>query len=246
MLRALEHGIEAGERRSFVSTDGNGRSSLGLDTHAVVHVAHARCRRWVQVSAWAIQPPSAPAFRKKEQAHPRPVTRVEVPVGPGSSGWPFGHHASPWLNAFITCGPSPSPSPPSPTLATYTHTFPAELPPSARPDLAYTQPSTPQPPPPTAPPTRRTRTASATTSSRQEGLFSSSRIQLRRLDVMTTQSAERLLMNEFKALSKETWTNIEVSRSCVLHRRQRHGEHPTNLCSLSTRMFSSGAPRLSC
>ncbi len=25
------------------------------------------------------------------------------------------------------------------------------------------------------------------------------------------QSAERLLMNEFKALSKETWTNIEVS-----------------------------------
>lgn len=29
------------------------------------------------------------------------------------------------------------------------------------------------------------------------------------------QSAERLLMNEFKALSKETWTNIEVSRACV-------------------------------
>lgn len=32
------------------------------------------------------------------------------------------------------------------------------------------------------------------------------------------QSAERLLMNEFKALSKETWTNIEVSQAACLGR----------------------------
>jgi len=32
---------------------------------------------------------------------------------------------------------------------------------------------------------------------------------------MANQSAERLLMNEFKALSKETWTHIEVSRPSV-------------------------------
>jgi hypothetical protein len=31
------------------------------------------------------------------------------------------------------------------------------------------------------------------------------------------QSAERMLMNEFKALSKETWTNIEVRRTHVPH-----------------------------
>jgi hypothetical protein len=37
----------------------------------------------------------------------------------------------------------------------------------------------------------------------------------RSTDGKMAQSAERMLMNEFKALSKETWTNIEVRRTHV-------------------------------
>jgi hypothetical protein len=44
------------------------------------------------------------------------------------------------------------------------------------------------------------------------------------------QSAERLLMNEFKALSKETWTNIEVSRSQL---RRGGGVVGTRLTSIA-------------
>lgn len=36
------------------------------------------------------------------------------------------------------------------------------------------------------------------------------------------QSAERMLMNEFKALSKETWTNIEVCIASLLCLCLRH------------------------
>jgi hypothetical protein len=43
-------------------------------------------------------------------------------------------------------------------------------------------------------------------------------------------AAQRVLMNEFKQLSKEKWTNIEV-RFCE-HRKCRHSsgeqEHPVN------------------
>ena len=37
----------------------------------------------------------------------------------------------------------------------------------------------------------------------------------------TSNMAERLLMNEFKTLSKETWTNIEVRKSSATSKHER-------------------------
>jgi hypothetical protein len=54
-------------------------------------------------------------------------------------------------------------------------------------------------------------------------------------------SAERLLMNEYKALSKELWTNVEVSLSGSCESPSIAGIQADHLSSSSTTTFSNGA-----